>query len=148
MVYDKDATYILPNDPPWCQLLAHSAAAAAPPLPAPTRDFHKEVKHLGWPGLWAGTGHPGGGSQRLQRDDTHQDKDLRNSLLSEPARIRGDLIDGTANQFWGSSGRHRNLNDGEDCQVGDIFHALPRSKCGKMHACHRTHLDPSRWIVT
>ena len=64
----------------------------------PPRARHRDPKHLGWTDLWAGADHPGGGTWGFWRDTADLDEDLHNSVLSERARIRGDLIDGTADQ--------------------------------------------------
>ena len=60
LVSAKGATYLFLTNPLWRQQPAHGAATTAP-----TRDFYWDVEHPGWPGLWADTGHPGGGAWRL-----------------------------------------------------------------------------------
>ena len=127
---DKDATHLLPTYPPWRRPPAHSAVTAEPLDPAPTGACHQDADHLGRPGLWTGAGHPGGITWKILCDGTHRDEDIHNSVLSGPARIKGDLLNGTPDQRWGSSWRCRNRNGGESRRVGDRFHMLPQDECG------------------
>ena len=85
---------------------------------------------MGRLGLWAGAGHPGGRTRRIRRDGTQRDKDLHEVVLLEPARIRGDLLDGTSYQIWGISGRLWTSNEGEARRVGDRVHTLPHAERG------------------
>ena len=112
--------------------LRHCDAATAPLPPATTRACHQDVSYPVWTGIWAGAGHPGGGLRRLQRDDTHQDQDVHNGVLSEPAQIRGDLIGSMDDQRERSSGWRRTRNKEEVHQVGDRVHALPQDEHGKL----------------
>ena len=64
-VYDEDATYLLLTDHPWHQPPAHGTTNTATQSPTSTQDCHWDSKHPGWPGIWAGTGYPGGGAQGL-----------------------------------------------------------------------------------
>ena len=60
---------------------------APPSAPAPTWYCHQDIEHMWQPGLWGGTGHPGGGVWRIRRYDNHQDKDLHDGVFSETAQI-------------------------------------------------------------
>ena len=63
--FDEDATYLFPTDTPWRQPPAHVGDVATPPAPTPNWVRHWDVKHLGWPGIWAGAVYPGSGAWGL-----------------------------------------------------------------------------------
>ena len=92
MVSDEDATYLFAVNPPRLRPTAHGAAAAAPPSPTPTPVCHRDIEHLGWTGIWDGTGHPGISVRRFQHDEIYQDEDLHDGILLEPSRIQGNLL--------------------------------------------------------
>ena len=99
---NKDATYLYPTDPPWRWPPAHGAAATAPLALMPTWARHRGTKYLGWPGLWIGAGHMGGGTRRVWCDAPDRDEYPYRGLLPQLPGVRRDVFGGAPYSAWGS----------------------------------------------
>ena len=105
---------------------SHGAAAAAPTPPAPTQDRHKDTNHLGWQGMRTGTGHPGGGTQRvgyLVTDGENTDGDVP----QQPVGIQREARCGTPILCRWITGRRGVGDTRPDQREGERGHALPRT---------------------
>ena len=81
---DEDATYLFLINPPRRRPLAQDSAVTTPTSPMPTRDRHQDTKHMGWPGLWIGTGRMGGGTKGVRHDTPNGYKDPVEGILPQP----------------------------------------------------------------